>query len=54
LASWFESTFPDEVAATERTLLLFEPAVVAERVRYWTLQIASGAHQIPMFEGEYA
>jgi hypothetical protein len=53
MASWLESSFPDEKDVLDEALTLFEQAAVAERVDYWRSRIASGTQFIFEFQGYY-
>lgn len=53
LATWLESSFPDELEATEKHLERFEPASVRERMEHWRRAIATGQHRIVHLEGSY-
>lgn len=54
IVSWTESSFPDEVDATELTLTqCFEIAGVSEQLAFWKAEIATGRHIPLQMEGEY-
>ncbi|MBP6404012.1 MAG: hypothetical protein KA335_00010 [Ramlibacter sp.] len=54
LTAWLESSFPDEVEMTQSALNQFDPNLIAERLSYWTAQIAAGTHRPVDMEGSYA
>lgn len=54
LTAWLESSFPDEVEMTQSALDQLDPGVVAERLAFWTAQIAAGTHRPVDMEGSYA
>lgn len=53
LTSWFESSFPEEVDATNATLALFEPGRVQAELEHWRTEIREGRHRVLQFEGSY-
>lgn len=54
LTTWHESSFEDELEATETTLrLLFDATVVEKFVQFWTIEIEAGRHKPLQMEGEY-
>lgn len=53
LNSWYSSSFPLEVEATELALKNFAPELVAERQSFWEREIREGRHVPLSMEGEY-
>lgn len=53
LNTWYQSSFPLEVQATEFTFKNFSPEVVEERVKFWEIEIREGRHVPLGMEGEY-
>lgn len=53
LTAWYESSFPDEVEATNLTLTLFPPDEVERLVGHWAQEIRNGNHRVLQFEGAY-
>lgn len=54
LITWLQSSFLEEVEATEAALSLFDLAKVRELTQHWHAEIASGRHTVLQFEGAYA
>jgi hypothetical protein len=53
LNTWYQSSFPLEVRATEFAFENFSPEVVQERVKFWEIEIREGRHVPLCMEGEY-
>lgn len=53
LITWLESSFADELEATEMQLERFEHLLVQEHVTKWTQKISMGEHRIVHLEGGY-
>ncbi|MES2948145.1 MAG: hypothetical protein V4858_06325 [Pseudomonadota bacterium] len=53
LNSWYQSSFPLEVEATEHALKNFAPELVPERQSFWETEIREGRHVPLNMEGEY-
>jgi hypothetical protein len=54
LVAWTESSFGDELVATEDVLKQFETSEVSARLAYWMHEISSGRHLVFGMEGAYA
>jgi hypothetical protein len=53
LNSWYHSSFPLEVVATELALKSFDPKLVEARVLFWEGEIREGRHVPLSMEGSY-
>lgn len=54
LVAWTESSFGDELVATEEVLKQFDSSLTSARLLYWMHEISSGRHLVFGMEGTYA
>lgn len=54
VATWLESSFPDELEALDATLADFDADAVGAQLQHWQTEITAGRHRVLQFEGAYA